>query len=142
MPPETAIPAHDGPLTSKTPRISFEFFPPKTAEMEATLWEAIKRLAPIVRPGGRVASVIRAADEAWFAERGIAASNIAMGQTPQSSRAGLDELVALIAAGTVAVRIDSTRPLADAGEVLAAFKSGRLSGNVVLDVAAVGAKHW
>jgi methylenetetrahydrofolate reductase (NADPH) len=47
MPPETAIPAHDGPLTSKTPRISFEFFPPKTAEMEATLWEAIKRLAPL-----------------------------------------------------------------------------------------------
>ncbi len=32
-----------------TPRIgvSFEFFPPKTAEMEATLWEAINRLAPL-----------------------------------------------------------------------------------------------
>ncbi len=47
MPPESAIPAHDGPLTPKTPRISFEFFPPKTAEMEATLWEAIKRLASL-----------------------------------------------------------------------------------------------
>lgn len=103
--------------------------------------EAIKRLAPIVRPGGRIASVIRAADEAWFAERQIVASNIAMAQTPQSSRAGLDELVALIAGGTVKVRIDSTRPLADAGETLAAFKSGRLSGNVVLDAAAVGAKR-
>jgi methylenetetrahydrofolate reductase (NADPH) len=28
-------------------RVSFEFFPPKTAEMETTLWEAITRLAPL-----------------------------------------------------------------------------------------------
>jgi methylenetetrahydrofolate reductase (NADH) len=28
-------------------RVSFEFFPPKTAEMETTLWEAIGRLAPL-----------------------------------------------------------------------------------------------
>jgi methylenetetrahydrofolate reductase (NADPH) len=28
-------------------RVSFEFFPPKTAEMEATLWESIERLAPL-----------------------------------------------------------------------------------------------
>ncbi len=27
--------------------VSFEFFPPKTPEMEATLWEAIARLAPL-----------------------------------------------------------------------------------------------
>ena len=27
--------------------VSFEFFPPKTAEMEATLWELITRLAPL-----------------------------------------------------------------------------------------------
>jgi methylenetetrahydrofolate reductase (NADPH) len=30
------------------PRISFEFFPPKTAEMEARLWEVIKRLEPLL----------------------------------------------------------------------------------------------
>ncbi|MBN9083514.1 MAG: methylenetetrahydrofolate reductase [NAD(P)H] [Rhizobiales bacterium 62-17] len=28
-------------------RVSFEFFPPKTAEMETSLWHAIERLAPI-----------------------------------------------------------------------------------------------
>jgi methylenetetrahydrofolate reductase (NADPH) len=29
------------------PHVSFEFFPPKTAAMEATLWQAITRLAPL-----------------------------------------------------------------------------------------------
>ena len=28
-------------------RVSFEFFPPKTEEMEKTLWESIDRLAPL-----------------------------------------------------------------------------------------------
>ena len=28
-------------------RVSFEFFPPKTADMEKTLWEAIGRLGPL-----------------------------------------------------------------------------------------------
>jgi methylenetetrahydrofolate reductase (NADPH) len=28
-------------------RVSFEFFPPRTEEMERTLWEAIRRLAPL-----------------------------------------------------------------------------------------------
>jgi methylenetetrahydrofolate reductase (NADPH) len=30
-----------------TPRVSFEFFPPKTAEMERSLWDAVTRLAPL-----------------------------------------------------------------------------------------------
>jgi hypothetical protein len=29
------------------PRVSFEFFPPKTAEMDARLWEVVKRLEPL-----------------------------------------------------------------------------------------------
>jgi methylenetetrahydrofolate reductase (NADPH) len=36
------------------PRVSFEFFPPKTAEMETRLWEVIKRLEPL---GPRFVSV-------------------------------------------------------------------------------------
>lgn len=31
----------------KLPTISFEFFPPKTEQMDQTLWETIKRLAPL-----------------------------------------------------------------------------------------------
>src|ERR1700754_3427880 len=41
-------PTHsDGPNAPRRPKISFEFFPPKTAEMEKTLWETINRLAPL-----------------------------------------------------------------------------------------------
>jgi methylenetetrahydrofolate reductase (NADH) len=41
-PPVTA-----GQRVLKSPAISFEFFPPKTADMEKSLWETIKRLAPL-----------------------------------------------------------------------------------------------
>lgn len=34
-------------MPATRPAISFEFFPPKTEEMERTLWEAISRLAPL-----------------------------------------------------------------------------------------------
>src|ERR1700751_4033861 len=40
-------PASDSHRALKAPAISFEFFPPKTEEMERSLWETIKRLAPL-----------------------------------------------------------------------------------------------
>src|SRR6202158_2638261 len=44
---EATPPAHEGHRAPKSPAISFEFFPPKTEEMERNLWETIKRLAPL-----------------------------------------------------------------------------------------------
>jgi methylenetetrahydrofolate reductase (NADPH) len=44
---EVTPPAPDGQRAPKSPAISFEFFPPKTEEMEKSLWETIKRLAPL-----------------------------------------------------------------------------------------------
>jgi methylenetetrahydrofolate reductase (NADPH) len=44
---EVTPPISDGHHTPKSPEISFEFFPPKTEEMERNLWETIKRLAPL-----------------------------------------------------------------------------------------------
>ena len=40
-------PPLEGPRGPKLPNISFEFFPPKTEEMERSLWDTIKRLAPL-----------------------------------------------------------------------------------------------
>ena len=44
---ETTSSASDGHRALSSPAISFEFFPPKTAEMERGLWETINRLAPL-----------------------------------------------------------------------------------------------
>jgi methylenetetrahydrofolate reductase (NADPH) len=41
------VPASGGHHALHSPKISFEFFPPKTEEMERSLWETIKRLAPL-----------------------------------------------------------------------------------------------
>jgi methylenetetrahydrofolate reductase (NADPH) len=47
--PPTApeAPRERKPAEAKSPAISFEFFPPKTAAMETSLWETINRLAPL-----------------------------------------------------------------------------------------------
>jgi len=45
--------------TKKAPSVSFEFFPPNTEAMEATLWDSIKRLADL---GPRFVSVTYGAD--------------------------------------------------------------------------------
>src|ERR1700742_1889849 len=44
---EVTSAASDGQRTLPSPKITFEFFPPKTEEMERGLWETIKRLAPL-----------------------------------------------------------------------------------------------
>src|SRR3979490_1460096 len=44
---EVTPPAPDGHRTLKAPAISFEFFPPKTEEMERSLWETLERFAPL-----------------------------------------------------------------------------------------------
>ncbi len=41
------MPTKDGHRAPNPPAISFEFFPPKTEEMERHLWAAINRLAPL-----------------------------------------------------------------------------------------------
>jgi methylenetetrahydrofolate reductase (NADPH) len=44
---EVTPPASNGYRSPASPAISFEFFPPKTDEMERSLWDTIKRLAPL-----------------------------------------------------------------------------------------------
>jgi methylenetetrahydrofolate reductase (NADPH) len=44
---EMTTAAQDRHAAPKLPAISFEFFPPKTEEMERSLWDTINRLAPL-----------------------------------------------------------------------------------------------
>lgn len=96
--------------------------------------EAIKGAARIVRDGGKLVSTNHAADEAWFASKGIQATNIVMNQTPQSSRAGLERIARMAVDGTITVRVAAVRPLADAADVLDGMKNHTLDGKIVLAV--------
>jgi methylenetetrahydrofolate reductase (NADPH) len=44
---DTKLSTSNGSHTQSQPAISFEFFPPKSEEMEKSLWETINRLAPL-----------------------------------------------------------------------------------------------
>jgi methylenetetrahydrofolate reductase (NADPH) len=44
---DLTMPISNGPAGLTRPKISFEFFPPKTEEMDKTLWTSIERLAPL-----------------------------------------------------------------------------------------------
>jgi NADPH:quinone reductase-like Zn-dependent oxidoreductase len=94
----------------------------------------IRRLTEVLRPGGRVVSGIYAADEAWFGERGYTASNISRTHSPESSAAGLAELIELIDSGALRIRLQAQRSLTEATAVLDEIKAGALTGNVALTV--------
>lgn len=96
--------------------------------------DALKRDASLVAPGGKLVSTINSADEGWFREHAITATNVVMSKTPQSSAQSLDELARLIIAGKLVVKVAAERPLDDAPAVLDEVKAGRLTGKIVLHV--------
>jgi len=96
--------------------------------------DRIKRIAEIVQPGGRLVSTIGAADVDWLAQRKIAATNLVMAQTPQSSHAGLRTLLELLEQGRIRVMIAGERSLAEAASALAESKTGSVDGKLVLTV--------
>ena len=112
-------------------RVSFEFFPPKTAEMEATLWEAIKRLAPLqpnfvsvtYGAGGSTRERTHATVKRIIAETALAPA--AHLTCVAASRAEVDAVIqSYVAAGVrhiVALRGD---PVGGLGECYAPHPSG------------------
>ena len=89
-------------------------------------------LAAVVKPGGALVSTIHGADEAWFAQRDVKATNVVVNQTPQWSPAGLSELAGLVAAGKLEVPVALEAPLAEAAQVLEKSENGSLGGKAVL----------
>lgn len=96
--------------------------------------DAIKAKAGVLLAGGRIVSTIHSADVEWFAQRKVAAQNLVLSQTPQSSHAGLRTLLELVEQGRVRVMIAGERALADAPSALDESKSGSVDGKLVLTV--------
>jgi NADPH:quinone reductase len=82
-------------------------------------------------PGGRAASVHRAADEAVFAERGLSGTNV--GSFPD--RALLEELGKLAAKGDLRVAVTGRYTLDEAVKALADARQQHSRGKLVIEVA-------
>ena len=96
--------------------------------------DAIARDAEIIKRGGSLVSTIQAADEKWFAERGIAAQNILGSTNPLSSPEGLNRIARMLVDGTITARVRSTVGLDGAAEVIEKLKSGGLRGKAVIRI--------
>ena len=96
--------------------------------------ETLKKNAPLLIKGGKLVTTIHVADEAWFREHDIVATNVVMYQTPQSTPQGLDELARMVVDRTLSVEVTTQKPLDQAVEVLDEVKAGKMQGKVVLRV--------
>lgn len=94
--------------------------------------DAIEATASLLRKGGAIVSTIGSLDLKWCADRGIRGINIEMSDTPQSSHAGLRELLQMVEEGRLHVTIADERPLAQAELALEESKHGGIQGKILL----------
>jgi NADPH:quinone reductase len=90
--------------------------------------ESLARLAEQVRPGGRVASAVGAADAEALAARAIEATNV-MGLVTTGS---LETLRSMVEAAEITIPEIRSFSLTDAGEALAAVATGHVRGKIVV----------
>src|SRR5215218_3481772 len=90
--------------------------------------EVLRRMAGLVKEGGRVASSVHAADVESVSERGVRATNV--GMQPEAWR--LEELARMVDAGEISVKLERTFPLAKAPVALQESRTGHVRGKIVL----------
>ena len=90
--------------------------------------EQLAALTEQVSSGGRVASIVGAADVDALGARGVEATNI----QGRVTTASLDVLVGMLEAGELVAPEIRAYPLADAGEALAAVGTSHIRGKLVL----------
>ena len=90
--------------------------------------EVLRRMAGLVKEGGRVASSVHAADVESLSERGVRATNV--GMQPEAWR--LEELARMVDAGEISVKLERTFPLAKAPVALQESRTGHVRGKIVL----------
>jgi NADPH2:quinone reductase len=91
--------------------------------------DALTDLGSVVRPDGRVASLLGAADIEGFAARGVTATNVNAAPTADKLR----HLGDLASSGELRVHIQAVYPIDEAGDALQAFQRGT-RGKLVLRV--------
>ena len=96
--------------------------------------DEIRRNAEILKAGSSLVSTLYAADEQWFAQRGIAAHNISSDTNPFAPLQGLSEVARMVADGTITVRIGSRFALEDAPEMLERLRHGGLHGKTIIRI--------
>lgn len=82
--------------------------------------ETLPELTSVVRPGGRVASLMNAVDAEQLAARNITGTNVMASPTPDKLRL----LAELAGSGALRVQIQAAYPIDRADEALEAFKRG------------------
>ncbi len=96
--------------------------------------DGLKKISVAVRPGGTIGSTIRSVNEASAKDHGLVGLNVNLYESPQSSRDGLDRLVAMVADGIVKPPPLVERNLDDAVEALELEKADKITGKIVLNV--------
>ena len=96
--------------------------------------DAIARDAEILKPGGSLVSTVYGADEKWFAERRITAHNISSTNNASSTPQGLDQIVRMLADGTITARIRATVDLNGAAQIIEKLRTGGLRGKAVIRI--------
>jgi NADPH2:quinone reductase len=94
--------------------------------------DVIGRDAEILKAGGSLVSTIYAADEKWFAERKITAHNISSTNNPLSTPDGLNQVMRMLADGTITARVRSTVGLDGAAQIIEKLRNGGLRGKAVI----------
>jgi NADPH:quinone reductase-like Zn-dependent oxidoreductase len=90
--------------------------------------KVLRRMARLVKKGGRIASSVYAADVEYLSERGVRATNV--GMQPEAWR--LEELSGMVDAGEISVQLEHTFPLEEAREALEVSRTGHVRGKIVL----------
>jgi NADPH:quinone reductase-like Zn-dependent oxidoreductase len=94
----------------------------------------LKKYVSWTKKGGKLVSTIHTADEAWFKEQGMEATNITMLETPQSTPQGLGYVAQLVAKGDLRIDVAAEKPFEDGSSALNDVKAGKAPGKVVLRV--------
>jgi len=92
--------------------------------------ETLDRSYSVVKPGGRLVTIVQEPDAAKAAAAGITAQ-VHWGQ---NNPAQLEEIAGLVARGQVQVNIEHVFPLAETAAALSANQSGHTRGKIVLQV--------